>query len=76
MPNNIEFILAADLINAAGDCIEKDTSYNDDLIGALAEMQVLIARFRRGLECYWATDFNRRVSAGLDNLEKEDENDP
>lgn len=70
MPNNIEFILAAaNLINAAGDCIEKDTPYNDDLIGALAEMQVLIARFRRGLAHYWETDFNRRVSAGLDNLE-------
>ena len=80
MPNNIEFILAAaDLINAAGDCIEKDTPYNDDLIGALANMQVLLVRFQANLNAqYWLTNFNRRVceKLNLDNAIEEDDDDP
>ena len=76
MPNNLELILAAAaLIKAAGDCIGKEMPYNDDLVEALAEMQVLIAHFRRGLKCYWATDFTRRVTAGLEKADKEDGDD-
>lgn len=79
MPNNLELILAAaSLINAAGDCIERNVKYNADLIEALAEMQFRLSRYCGSrLNSYWWNEFNRLTLEKIkSHEEKEDENDP
>ena len=79
MPNNLELILAAaSLINAAGDCIEKEMPCNDELIDALAEMQFQLGRYcGNRLNSYWWNEFNRLTLEKIkSHEEKEDENDP
>lgn len=80
MPNNIEFILAAaNLINAAGDCIERNAKYNANLIEALAEMQFQLGRYCGNcLNRYWWNEFNRLTLEKINKLheEKEADDDP
>ena len=79
MPNNLDLILAAaKLIEAAGECIKNEQPYNSDLIGALAEMHILLISFRAGLNEYWEREFYRQSCDFFCKREniKEDENDP
>ena len=72
MPNNLELIFAAaGLINAAGDCIEKDMPYNDDLIEALADMQAVISTYGANMKAYWYSEFDRLVVEKIGRLSEE-----